>query len=141
MRNLICCADLVLTHLKDDNYKKILFKRLNEFAPKQILKLENYNPHLTRLINVMIHEYIRWTTRLKDEEKINEIFRKKYVPIIIADKRLILNYMKVKWSISPSKLFGEDDIKKAISFLEKQNLTKEQKLILDDFKKNEKESY
>jgi hypothetical protein len=80
MKNLIFCADLVLTSLKDDNYRNILFKRLNEFTPEQILKFGNYNPDLTSFIDVMIAESIRWTEKSKDKEKTNEIFRKKYVP-------------------------------------------------------------
>jgi hypothetical protein len=55
-------------------------------------------------------------------------------------KNIILNYMKIR-DISLLKFFGEDNIKKCYLFLEKQNLTKEEKLILDDFRKNEKEAY
>jgi Cdc6-like AAA superfamily ATPase len=144
MKNLICCwhvASNCDSKVKGDNYRNIFFKRLNEFAPEQILKFGDYKPDLTHNINVMIYEYIEWTEKLKDEEKINEIFRKKYVPIIVADKRLILNYMKESWNIPLPKFFGEDNIKEAISFLEKQNLTEKEKLILDNFKKNEKEPY
>jgi hypothetical protein len=54
-------------------------------------------------------------------------------PIIVADKRLILNYMKVKWSIPLAKILGEDNMKAAISLFKEQNLTKEEKLILDKF--------
>lgn len=165
MKNLICCYFLIYS-LKG-NYIDIFLKRLDKLSPEQILKLGNYNRDLTPDISIMIDDYIKWTEelevgvmysvrdleyeKLKYERKGNEILEKRYLPIILTDKRLILNYMYYFWIYRVIRtqegcglmhIWGKDNVvKEAISFLEKQNLTKEEKLILDDFKKNEKEPY
>lgn len=132
MKSLVCCSTLV-EHLKNDYndyYEKVFLKRLKELTPEQILKCENYDTNLTREIHFMIFSS-------------EDVFRKEYAPIIAADKRLILNYMQQQsWTFSfLNKLWGEDNYKKAISFLEKQNLTEEEEQIFSDFKKtNEKDA-
>ncbi|MDR3306926.1 MAG: hypothetical protein LBS61_04585, partial [Endomicrobium sp.] len=139
MKSLVCCY--LLVHLTDNNYyQEVFFKRLKELTPEQILKCGNYDTNLTHEISSMIFLYIKGSEKL-DDKKAKEVFRKRYAPIIAVDKRLILNYMKQNWNISLKELWGEDNVKKAISYLEKQNLTEEEKQIFNDFtKRNEKDT-
>ncbi|MDR1244909.1 MAG: hypothetical protein LBJ98_02900 [Endomicrobium sp.] len=46
----------------------------------------------------------------EDREKINEIYKREYFPIILADKRLILNYMDECEAHSLLNYWGEDNI-------------------------------
>jgi hypothetical protein len=125
------------------NYEEMFFKRLSKITKEQRLKSGNWRGHdLIKNTFLMIDFYIEWQEKLKeDREKINEIFKTEFLPIILVDKRLILSlmYEYVHHDLHLLNYWREGNIDKAISFLEKQELSEDENQILEDFKEKNEE--